>query len=457
MFGMTWNRYSAFILIAFAVLAYLSAAETLARVMPLALWAGLGLGVAIASVFAVGLCVTHYQRTKTRISELIRDRQLAELQADAEQFRIDANRDLADAALDQIRAGVIYPSDLTANKFSHIPSAKIQPPDTLLLEDGVSDKSDKLDFETIARKGLSSRGAGRFIVFGGQDSGKTTLAKHIVNYATEEIIRVQGGQVFIIDPHAPETVWGDGLKVVGAGMDYESIANFLDYVVADVKARYQAGCGDDSQPLPPPYKPNFIVCEEWTGVIEELQDMKRWGKIHNKMLYKDSRKAGWGYLLIAHEHTAAALGLQGMMNLLKGVEYFITLEKNALIGQHTALIGKSFKDKNPYELITPGPYNGRMVYSPAQAESERTRTDKYLIIEPPKESYTIDLSGLVKPEPDSYEMKVCQAYKDILETVRPSCNAMHKTITGGAINVNSRQREKYRSILQKYGIAPQYF
>ncbi|KKM15000.1 hypothetical protein LCGC14_1700520, partial [marine sediment metagenome] len=232
-------------------------------------------------------------------------------------------------------------------------------------------------------------------------SGKTTLAKWTVQYAIQEIVRNQGGRVFIIDPHAPRVVWGDSLTVIGAGMDYRSIRAFLDHVKNDIKARYEAGCGDDSAPLPEPFKPNFIICEEWTGVVAELKSKKQWTDEDNRMFYMDSRKAGWGYFLVSHEHTVGSLGLQGMGNLLAGVEYFITLEKDAITGEHSAILGKSFKDKAAYDLITPGAFNGRMYYTADGAEGERSKTNKYLALAPPQPAEDEDESILgldVEPE-----------------------------------------------------------
>jgi hypothetical protein len=234
-------------------------------------------------------------------------------------------------------------------------------------------------------------------------SGKTTLAKHTARLAAD-IIGQRGGQVFIIDPHAPEVAWDDSVQVVGAGMDYESIRGFLNHVQSDVKARYKAGCGDDSRPLPKPYKPNFIICEEWTGVIFALRAMKLWSEEDIKTFYMDARKAGWGYLLVAHEHTTKALGLDRLGNLLSGVEYFITLERDAITERHSATLGRSFRDKDAYPLMTPGPFYGPMVYTPAEAATERTKSDKYLTFD--------DLTFTVaKPEPTADEAKVIEAYK----------------------------------------------
>lgn len=282
--------------------------------------------------------------------------------------------------------------------------------------DGLEAPAEVLHFSIVAQRALASRGAGRFIVFGSMDSGKTTLAKWTVQYAIQEIVRKQNGRIFIIDPHAPKIVWGDDLTVIGAGMDYKSIRAFLDYVKSDIKARYEAGCGNDSVPLPEPYRPNFIICEEWTGVIAELKSNKRWTDEDNRMFYMDSRKAGWGYLLVAHEKTVGALGLTGMGNLLAGVEYFVTLDKNAITNDYSAKLGSSFKDKNTYNLITPGPFNGRMYYSDVQARGERYKINKYLALPASPSNvednsiFDLDIEPKPEPEPNDEEVAIIEAF-----------------------------------------------
>jgi hypothetical protein len=444
MAGIVTHRYTLIFAAFLLGLAAISANDALNTAMPWLVYAGVGLPIAAGFVWLASFAVIRYQMTWTRVTELVSTRKMAELDIAREELRIEANRTLAAAAIDQVRLGLIYPTDLIAGRLSNLPAtARVEQVAPML-----EAPSNDIHFEAIARKALGSRGAGRFIAFGGMGSGKTTLAKHIVNYAIQEIAESRAGQVYVIDPHAPKIVWGDGLKVIGAGMDYEAIADFLDYTVADIKARYKAGCGDDSRSLPAPYKPNFIVCEEWAGVIAELQATKRWTPVHNRTFYQDARKAGIGFFLVAHEYTVNALGLQGVSNLLNGVEYFITLEKDAITDEYRATLGNGFRDKNAYNLITPGPFQGRMYYSSTQVESERQKTDKYLI--GPPDTYTIDLSNF-KAEPDEFERSILDAIDRAT-----SYNELHQIIKPGASNVSGPQIEKYKKILQKFDKRP-YF
>ena len=376
---------------------WLAAREAILLVTPILVWSIGILLIAVSFIAAVSVCVWRLKWLGVRLAELNRDKVLANVDSQRETMRFQAEGALISETIAQVRRGMIYPSRVgNEPRFAPFTTSAIKN-DVPLLEA----PPEALRFSDVAQKALSSRGAGRFIVFGSMDSGKTTLAKWTVQYAIQEIVRNQGGRVFIIDPHAPRVVWGDSLTVIGAGMDYRSIRAFLDHVKNDIKARYEAGCGDDSAPLPEPFRANFIICEEWTGVVAELKSKKQWTDEDNRMFYMDSRKAGWGYFLVSHEHTVGSLGLQGMGNLLAGVEYFITLEKDAITGEHSAILGKSFKDKAAYDLITPGAFNGRMYYTADGAEGERSKTNKYLALAPPQPAEDEDESILgldVEPE-----------------------------------------------------------
>ncbi len=409
------NTLTILILAAMAM-TWLAAKDAVMIVAPILVW----MSGALLALAALAIAYIFTERQITARAETRRDRTIANNQAilsDNEiilsNLQAESEALLIRSAVIQIGRGRIFPSQIgdgTA-KFSPFPASIIKDTDSDVPL--IEAPAEALHFSTVAQKALASRGAGRFIVFGSMDSGKTTLAKWTVQYAIQEIVKNKEGRVFIIDPHAPKVVWGDSLTVIGAGMDYRSIRAFLDHVKNDIKARYEAGCGDDSAPLPEPFRPNFIICEEWTGVVAELKAKKQWTDEDNRMFYMDSRKAGWGYLLVAHEKTVGALGLTGMGNLLGGVEYFVTLNKNAITSEYSATLGNSFRDKATYDLITPGAFDGRMYYSDAQAESERSKTHKYLALAPPPPAEDEDESILgldVEPEPDEKQAAILEVF-----------------------------------------------
>lgn len=412
----------------FSLVMWVAAKSTIIFIAPFFVWAVAILVIVAAVVVTLTFCAWRFQWIGLKFAELSRDRTLtqnagrqSDLEFDSAKDRRDQESRMIDAALTQIERGAIHPARLGDGlTFSSFPASIVN--QALQGIPPLDDSPVTMNFETIARKALASRGAGRFILYGGADSGKTTLARHLISYAMFEIVQQRGGEVYIVDPHAPKVIWskaGRGLRVIGGGQDYASIRVFLDRVKANIQQRYADGCGDDSKPLPEPHRPMLIICEEWTGVIARLKADKQWDITDNQAFYMDARKAGIGYLLVAHEKTTFALGLERMGGLLNGVEYFITLDKNAITDEHSAILGTSFKDKNPYSLITPGPFQGQEFYTPEQAETERAKTGKYLMLaaqsiatEQPS-STILDLDVEPNPEPSDDERTIIAAVKQV--------------------------------------------
>jgi hypothetical protein len=384
---------------------YLAATEAINTIAPIVIWIVFILGVIVTAAIALD----RVQWLLLRRAEFRRDQSLAKsagqqasMQADREQMKLMFEGRLMAATVRQVEQNVLHAGQVGSIGLTTFPARVINQIEAQLPAPIPTDNS--LNFETVATKALASRGAGRFIVYGGMHGGKTTLAKHTTEYAINEIVKRQGGQVFVIDPHAPKTIWSDDVTVIGAGKDYGAIRRFLDWIIGDIDQRYIDGCGDDSRPLPAPHKPNFIICEEWCGVVGYLIAEKQWGNRDTQAIYMDARKAGWGYMLIVQEFTVGALGLQGKGNLLNGVEYFVTLEKNAITNTYHAKIGNSFKDKTPYDLITPGPFNGPLYYSAAEAQTEQAKANKYLTFD--------DLSFVVAESEPSRADTIRQLHED---------------------------------------------
>lgn len=450
----------------FNLVMWIAAKSTIIFIAPFFVWSVAILAIAAAGVVTLTFCAWRLQWTSLKFAELRRDRTLtrnagrqSDLEFDSAKDGRDQARRMIDAALVQIERGVIHPARLGDGvTFSSFPASIInQAVQDIPLPDG---GLVTMNFETIARKALASRGAGRFILYGGADSGKTTLARHLISYAMFEIVQQRGGEIYIIDPHAPKVIWskaGRGLRVIGGGQNYASIRIFLDRVKANIRQRYADGCGDDSKPLPEPHRPMIIICEEWTGVIARLKADKKWDVTDNQAFYMDARKAGIGYLLVAHEKTTFALGLERMGGLLNGVEYFITLDKNAITGEHSAILGTSFKDKTPYTLITPGPFQGQEFYTPEQAVTERAKTGKYLMLaarsitteQPP--STILDLDVEPNPEPNDDEQTIIEAVKQVEQDCgKIVWSRVTRELSWTATGPNN---QRIKNVLDKWGIS----
>lgn len=392
-----------------AAVTWLAAQSTIIILAPIVLWTLTFFAILAALAGTLAYIAERGEWYATRRVESKRDRSLAsneaaqaKIQTDRAAMKLIFEDRLMDATVRQIETNRIHAGQLgDGAKFSSFPAQIVNQIENSvpLLEAPMED----LDFESVVRESLATRDSGRFIAFGSQGSGKTTLVKHFIQCAIDEVCNA-GGDVYVIDPHAPKVVWPfhPSVKIIGAGLDYDSVKAFLFWLIQEKKKRYEAGCGDDNQPLPEPYKPIIVICEEWNGIVDKLVKDDIWDDV-NQLLYRDARKASIGFMLITHEHTVGALGLIGKGNLLSGVEYFITLEKDRINRTYNATLGSSFKDKNPYQLSTPGAYHGRMYYSAEQIISERAKTDKYLVIDSrsvTSEPSILDLNVADEPEAD---------------------------------------------------------
>lgn len=189
--------------------------------------------------------------------------------------------------------------------------------------------------------------AQRLIVGGGSDSGKSTLAKHLIAG------RAEASQIVVIDPHAPSKILG--YDVIGAGRQWEVIAQALESLELLMDERYNdvaAGFMGYFQ-----HSRISIFIDEWTGIIEEVPEA---GK-RLKTLLTESRKVNMFLCLLTHATTLDGLGLPSAQ-----------LKKSAMIvelvggqGQpHRAFVHPSTtlandgKKARPVEYALPGPFIG---------------------------------------------------------------------------------------------------
>lgn len=189
--------------------------------------------------------------------------------------------------------------------------------------------------------------AQRLIVGGGSDSGKSTLAKHLIAGRSED------SQIVVIDPHSPSRVLG--YDVIGAGRDYHAIGQALESLELLMHERYTdvaAGLMGYFQ-----HSRLSIFIDEWTGIIEAIPEAGS----RLKVLLTESRKVNMFLCLLTHATTLDGLGLPSAQ-----------LKKSALIvelvggqGQpHRAFVHPSTtlandgKKARPVEYALPGPFTG---------------------------------------------------------------------------------------------------
>jgi len=190
--------------------------------------------------------------------------------------------------------------------------------------------------------------AQRVIIGGGSDSGKSTLAKHLIAG------RLEQGQIIPIDPHSPSKLLG--IDVIGAGRNWQAIGQALESLELLMHERYgevAAGLMGYFQ-----HQRISIFIDEWTSIIEEVPDA---GK-RLKTLLTESRKVNMFLTLLTHATTLDGLGLPSAQ--LKKSALIVELvggngeqPYRAFVYPQTS-IGTDGKKARPTEYMLPGPFSG---------------------------------------------------------------------------------------------------
>jgi energy-coupling factor transporter ATP-binding protein EcfA2 len=188
--------------------------------------------------------------------------------------------------------------------------------------------------------------AQRLIVAGGSDSGKSTLAKHIM------AARADHSQIIVIDPHAPSKILG--YDVIGAGRDYEAIGAALESLVWIMTSRYTdvaqgfMGYGDHNRVS--------VFIDEWTSIQRKVD---RAGEFFETLL-TESRKVNMHLTLLTHSPNVDTLGISAAIRKSAMIVELVGGQGNphrAFIHPNTKLAPDGSK-AGPVEYALPGPFAG---------------------------------------------------------------------------------------------------
>jgi|GEM_PF-3141017 len=140
------------------------------------------------------------------------------------------------------------------------------------------------------------------LVFGGQNGGKTTAASHIVKARKE-----RGDRVIVLDPHAEKGQW-NGVEVIGAGMNYQAIDDFMIWYFEECERRYQI-LRNEGRAAVKKLGSICLVAEELTNYAKRCKNSADF----IQACLSDNRKIFFNCLFIAHGRTLALTGgTQGM-------------------------------------------------------------------------------------------------------------------------------------------------
>ncbi len=154
----------------------------------------------------------------------------------------------------------------------------------------------------------------RLLIVGGQNSGKTTLLKHIAHQ------RSRAGDVLILDSHNHAGKWNDNFRIVGHGRNYQAIETELKNLVAVMDARYKEFATGKVRERE--HDLITVISDEWTTIAENLSNLD--GVL--LPLLTESRKVGIDFIIACHSETASSLGLKGRFDLKKNFDAILRLK-----------------------------------------------------------------------------------------------------------------------------------
>ncbi|MEO0377307.1 MAG: hypothetical protein AAF329_22425 [Cyanobacteria bacterium P01_A01_bin.17] len=133
-------------------------------------------------------------------------------------------------------------------------------------------------------------------LIGGQGSGKTAFARGL------GFLRIQYGHTLTVaDPHGSRSAWAPW-QLIGSGMRYEAISEYLKAFHQQVIKRYQAIDEQDIAPESFPFE--TLICDEFTGWAENVDGAKDFVK----SACSNIRKVSMCVVLISHSDTLTSLG-----------------------------------------------------------------------------------------------------------------------------------------------------
>jgi hypothetical protein len=200
------------------------------------------------------------------------------------------------------------------------------------------------------------------LIYGGQGSGKTSLAAYLLQKRKEA-----GHAITVLDPHAGHAQW-DGLRVVGAGMQHGEIDSEITAFIKRVEASYT-----EHREKPTQFNPSTIFVDEFTNLASRCKNA---GELF-KSGVSDLRKINQHLLIVSHARTLAGLGdARGMAKTRDNglLEVFLEVDIDLVTGKaKPAMTGTiKYPGKEPMPIRLEPWMKGGMDFSriqPAIADS----------------------------------------------------------------------------------------
>ncbi|MGG6242711.1 hypothetical protein ACQ4N7_29230 [Nodosilinea sp. AN01ver1] len=195
-------------------------------------------------------------------------------------------------------------------------------------------KEEKLDYQVFDENRFRTDSV-HLAIFASSGSGKSFFLRWLMNY------KFAGDQYALIDPHADKGLTIESKEhalnlledfamgrlqrlIVGAGRDFESIANF--YMALEDHITWRFANGGESAGFP---ILNLIV-EELPAIVKHTNDIEKdLVPSTNQSLLTEARKVGLRIIAVTQGDQVSLLGLKGMSSL-RSAYRFVRLGKEAI-------------------------------------------------------------------------------------------------------------------------------
>ena len=173
-----------------------------------------------------------------------------------------------------------------------------------------------------------------FSLIGATNSGKTTLANHIIDYLKTD-------KIYACDPHAKFNIWSSQCQIV---QNYTDIQHTLHSAFVEMTSRYDQG--------PSNYESILIAIDEWPAIIAECPDCEQ----YISRISREGRKVNIRLLLLSQSDQIGEIGLSVALR-----NNFIKIE---LVPELTQQNKGSIKhwDKSKELIALAGPYEREMTF-----------------------------------------------------------------------------------------------
>jgi len=185
----------------------------------------------------------------------------------------------------------------------------------------------------------------RIWIVGGQESGKTTILKHLVSqYRKWE-------RVIILDTHDHIGKWPE-VQIVGKGRKYQEIKSALKWILSEIDKRYRIYSAQRN----PQFETVRIVADEWTRIPGKCKDII---SDFTDSFFTEGRKVGFNFCFATHSKRTKSTGFDGRNDIFEQIDAKVRLSK--VKSKHKAevdfgegwieydLPGKYEEDSNDFE------------------------------------------------------------------------------------------------------------